>query len=400
MKILFAQTAYPPSIGGVQIHQHRLACTLSHKHDVTALCQWERNRTDWLLGTTLFSPSAAKDYVVDGIRVHKIGLALRDRLLLAPLLPIYYPATPLCAPIMSDLFLRHVDPFVADADVIHNARIGREYLSLALYRSARRHGKAFVFTPVHHPRWIGYRHRVFSYLSKRADAVVALTKAEKKILTDMGILEDRIFVTGIGPVVNEDAVAERFKMKYDVNAPFVLFLGQHFSYKGFKHVLKAMPIVWEKCPSTHFVFAGPAVGNSERSFKRHSDHRVRRIRKLSAQEKTDALSACALLCVPSTQESFGGVYTEAWSFEKPVIGAQIPSVSDLIHDGEDGYLVQPDHNMIAQRIVALLEDPERAGRMGKKGRQKVLEKYSWEKISHMTEGVYTYALDNRKAELK
>jgi hypothetical protein len=35
----------------------------------------------------------------------------------------------------------------------------------------------------------------------------------------------------------------------------------------------------------------------------------------------------------------GGVYTEAWSFCKPVIGCPIPAVSELIVEGVDGCLV-------------------------------------------------------------
>ena len=55
------------------------------------------------------------------------------------------------------------------------------------------------------------------------------------------------------------------------------------------------------------------------------DPRLIELGTVDLQQKTNALAACTLLCLPSTQESFGGVFTEAWSFEKPVIGANIPA---------------------------------------------------------------------------
>ena len=42
-----------------------------------------------------------------------------------------------------------------------------------------------------------------------------------------------------------------------------------------------------------------------------TDPRIHRLGSLNLQQKTNALAACTLLCVPSTQESFGCVYTEA-----------------------------------------------------------------------------------------
>jgi glycosyltransferase involved in cell wall biosynthesis len=92
--------------------------------------------------------------------------------------------------------------------------------------------------------------------------------------------------------------------------------------------------------------------------------------------------------VPSTQESFGGVYTEAWTFSKPVIGCRIPAVSEVINDGENGLLVEQNASDIAAKILQLLEDEAAALKMGNSGREKVTKEYSWEKIAEKTEDVY------------
>jgi len=168
----------------------------------------------------------------------------------------------------------------------------------------------------------------------------------------------------------------------------VLFIGQHYPYKGYKQTLEAARLVWQRVPDVHFVFIGPTIGKSEREFQAISDQRIHRLGAVDQKEKTDALAACNLLCVPSTQESFGGVYTEAWWFGKPVIGCPIPAVSEVISDGVDGFLVEQNAHQIAERICYFLLNPELTQRMGVAGRRKVEERYTWEKLAKSTRAVY------------
>jgi glycosyltransferase involved in cell wall biosynthesis len=109
---------------------------------------------------------------------------------------------------------------------------------------------------------------------------------------------------------------------------------------------------------------------------------------VSLAVKTAALAACDLLCVPSTQESFGGVYTEAWSFGKPVIGCPIPAVKAVITDGQDGYLVEQEAAAIADRINYLLHHPDQGARLGQAGYAKVQGRYSWPQLARQTLAVY------------
>jgi glycosyltransferase involved in cell wall biosynthesis len=89
--------------------------------------------------------------------------------------------------------------------------------------------------------------------------------------------------------------------------------------------------------------------------------------KVDLQTNTNAIAASTHLCVPSTQESFGGVYVEAWSFGKPVIGCNIPAVAEIITDGVNGYLVSQSLKQIGDRICHLLLNPTQATAMGAAG---------------------------------
>jgi len=388
MKLLYTLTAYPPAIGGAQLHQHLLAQQLHQKHPIQVITHWKQNRTDWLLGTTLKAPQKTQNYTIDHIPVHQIGISLQDKLKLLPYLPIYYPLMSLALPKIADILESYLTNYAQDKDLIHNVRIGREGLSYASYNIAKKLDIPFVFTPVHHPRWVGWRYREYIKLYQLADAVITLTNSEKKILIKLGVKEDKIHTTGVGPILAANADPEDFKQRYQINEPMVLFLGQHYPYKGYQQLLQAASQIWQKIPETKFVFVGPSVGNSEQIYAQYQDHRIIRLGSVDLQTKTDALAACTLLCVPSTQESFGGVYTEAWSFAKPVIGCDIPAVAEVISQGVDGFLVPQESQSIAETICQVLLDNNLAASLGIAGQRKVEEKFTWQRLAEKTEQIY------------
>ena len=175
----------------------------------------------------------------------------------------------------------------------------------------------------------------------------------------------------------------------------VLFLGQKYRYKNIAALLGAAPLVWERLPNARFVFAGPRTRYSRRVFGSVTDRRVVELPSVGLQEKTDALAACDLLCLPSSQESFGGVFVEAWMMGKPVIGARIPAVSEVISDGVDGLLTDPSAPAIAEKVLALLQDRRAAAAMGRAGRAKATERFTWERIAAVVDGAYAAAASGR-----
>jgi len=396
MKLLSTLTAFPPSLGGAQLHHHQLSLRLAIGHDVQIASHWDENRTDWLLGTTLRSPEMGSDYVYEGIPVHLIGLSRSQKRSMVPSVLTYYLAMDQAVERIGDVLADQIRPLASDADLIHNVRIGRAGLSKASLLLAHQQDIPFVITPVHHPRWSGWRYRVYQDIYCEADAVIALTAAEKSMLMDIGGRAERVFVTGIGPLLSNKQDGDSFRRVHDLEGPIILFLGQHYAYKGYLQLLQATEQVWENIPDAHFVFIGPAVGNSEKHFRNYQDRRVLRLGAVGLQEKTDTLAACDILCVPSTQESFGGVYTEAWSFSKPVIGCPIPAVREVVADGEDGVLVNQDAPEIADRITYLLSHPEQARKLGEAGKKKVLNRYTWDRIAKLTEQVYMKILGKQQ----
>jgi glycosyltransferase involved in cell wall biosynthesis len=371
---------------------HQVARRLAPVHDITVGSLWDSNRSDWLLGTTLRASPRPREYTIEGIRVHRIGLSAAEKRRLLPAVIGYYAAQGPAIRTIARVQSTHLDDLAPQADLVHNGRIGREPFSFASQLVARRKDVPFVLTPYHHPRWQGWWYRHFLDLYIQADALIALTNSEKETLGKLGARLDRVFVTGMGPVLAEPGDPQGFRDRHDLSGPVVLFLGQHYPYKGYRQLLAAAHLVWKRIPETSFVFIGPAVGRSEDDFRGIGDKRIVRLGTVDLSTKTAALAACDVLCVPSTQESFGGVYTEAWMFEKPVIGCSIPAVREIIEDGVDGFLVAQEARQIAERICYLLMTPGHARQIGRAGKRKVEAHFTWEKIAARTEAAYRSVL--------
>ena len=135
----------------------------------------------------------------------------------------------LALPPIANCISRYLDKYAQSADLIHNVRIGREWLSYASYQLAKKYDIPFIFTPVHHPRWVGWRYRAYIKLYQLADAVITLTETEKQTLINLGVDSDRITVTGMEPILAENADSQAFKETYKIPDPIILFLAQHHS---------------------------------------------------------------------------------------------------------------------------------------------------------------------------
>jgi L-malate glycosyltransferase len=84
---------------------------------------------------------------------------------------------------------------------------------------------------------------------------------------------------------------------------------------------------------------------------------------------------------PSFQEGMPNSVLEAMASGLPVAATRISGNVDLVFDGDNGLLVPPgDAPAMAEALVALLSDPERARRMGQRSRERVAERYGLDAV--------------------
>ena len=95
------------------------------------------------------------------------------------------------------------------------------------------------------------------------------------------------------------------------------------------------------------------------------------------------------LVIPSLTEGLPYVLLEAMANRVPVIASAVGDIPALIEDRRSGYLVPPgDASAIAERMIEVLDDPERARKIAKKAYRKASERYSADRMVRETERLY------------
>ncbi|MEA1887955.1 MAG: glycosyltransferase [Bacteroidota bacterium] len=86
-----------------------------------------------------------------------------------------------------------------------------------------------------------------------------------------------------------------------------------------------------------------------------------------------------ILVLPSEKEGFANVLLESMSYGKPPIAFDIGSPSELIVDGQHGFIVEKNNiEAMAERISQLYNNPEMLDKMGGNARQRIKEGFSLE----------------------
>jgi glycosyltransferase involved in cell wall biosynthesis len=108
-----------------------------------------------------------------------------------------------------------------------------------------------------------------------------------------------------------------------------------------------------------------------------------------------AIDAFALT---SANEGTPVVVIEAMAAGRPVVATDVGGVSDVVRDGEDGFLVAPgDTGRMAERLARLAHDPGLRERLGAAARLRVLGRYGVDRLVGDVDELYRSLLDTTSA---
>jgi len=103
----------------------------------------------------------------------------------------------------------------------------------------------------------------------------------------------------------------------------------------------------------------------------------------------DLMSAADILVLPSMAEAFGLVLAEALYVGVPVVATRVGGIPEIVADGVDGLLVpSADAAALAGAIIALLNDPAKRAALAGRGRTKVEQEFSFERMVRAYEDLY------------
>lgn len=178
----------------------------------------------------------------------------------------------------------------------------------------------------------------------------------------------------------------------------IMYVGRIVYHKGLEYFVRAAKYLESRDVQFLLVGTGDFRKELEDIIEREGlEDMVMFAGRVPNEELPDYYAATDVFVLPSVSrlEAFGIVALEAMASEVPVIVSDIPGVRDVIVEGKNGLLTEPMNSEdLAGKIRTLLENPDMAERMGKNGRKRVLERFTWGQVAKDIEYVY-YSILNR-----
>lgn len=425
MKLLFVTPLYRPFTSGATAFVAAMARRLSAAGRQVTVLTTDANAAETLWRPDAQSRGLPERETLDGVAVtrravrypwptpHAFGVLRRAGHWLArsPLsLAIQRPLLARLARWMPPLtgLAQTLQRMVAEADLVHAVESSWDGLFTAAAAAAVAQQKPFVAMPLMHLGDAHVRahfqmaHQVDAYC--RADTVLALSHQERAEYIRLGVAPARVHLIamGIEPIQPPDdpVVVAAFRQRFDFQGPLVAFLGANTYDKGaFTLALATAQLAAAGTPVT-VIYAGPGSDELTSFLARQSSdirtllqERVRILGVVDETTKHQLLAACDLLALPSQVDTFGIVLLEAWAHGKPVIGANVGGIPDLVREGQDGLLTPFGAGpALADAIRKLAFTPDLAARLGQAGRERVLQDFTWDRTYQTLLGVYDAVL--------
>jgi glycosyltransferase involved in cell wall biosynthesis len=232
--------------------------------------------------------------------------------------------------------------------------------------------------------------------------LLAVSHAVKEDLVAQGIDPARITVlyNALSPeefVAGRDARAMRAELAADVTTPVVGTFAHLSEKKGYRELFEAMPVIVRTVPNVQFWIVGQGNLLDELQTIARRDGIAGNVRFLGyRRDIADLMQAIDVMALPSRREPCALVYVEAALSKKPIVACRAGGSPESIADGETGLLVPVrDSVAIAEAILTLLTDCQRAARMGQAGYERARSLFGWERFITSLEAVYERVLDER-----
>ncbi len=240
--------------------------------------------------------------------------------------------------------------------------------------------------------WYSALKPYLSFLLSRLDEKIAVSEPAREF--------NRQYFEGPFDVIPNGIDTTRFREEHEPfpwardGAPRILFVGRYEEQrKGFKYLLRAMPLIRQQFPEARLVVVGNGRPEKyEEVISRYGIWGVDFVGMVPAEQLPRYYASCDLFCAPSIHgESFGIILLEAMASGKPVIASDIPGYASVMTDGREGLLAEPrDPTSIALAIVRLLSDDALKRRVAEQG-LKTAAHYAWPSVARQVLQTYEVA---------
>jgi len=239
--------------------------------------------------------------------------------------------------------------------------------------------------------------KIFKLTAKNCSMCVANCYAIKKEVIERENLPDEKIVVihnGLdisqyaGPL-NGNYLRTELHLKHDV--PIVGMIADiNFEIKGHRFFIEAAKRILAQAPNVEFILVGD--GALRQQYEKLSEELGVRQKIHFLGKRGDIpviLSSIKVSVLCSTSEGFSNVILESMAAGKAVVATNIGGNPELVTDDVTGFLVPPaDSKALANAIINLLHEPNKAVMMGAEGRKIVRERFTIEAMIKSYENLY------------
>lgn len=229
---------------------------------------------------------------------------------------------------------------------------------------------------------------------KKSDFIHVTTNAQKKDIIKMYKVKPKkiieishfIDIKKLTPIEELEKDVFYFKKKYKlIGKKIILFLGRKDKSKGVYFLFKAIRKLYHKDKKYILLFAGKDNMNWTffKKLNKDFDKFAIDLGYVEEKDKEIVFASCDVFCLPSINDSFGLVYLEAWHKKKPVIGAAINPIRELIETNKGGYCVSFGNvKQLKDTIEILFKNNKLRKRLGENGFKALINKYTLDAVKN------------------
>ena len=240
-------------------------------------------------------------------------------------------------------------------------------------------------------RWLNRGYAVIMrWTLRRADLVrTDATRNQKILIEKMQLKPEKVVVIPALPTQESidqfrgaDGETVKSSLRGNRYDGIVLFVGALEKVKNIPNLLRAAKLVLAACPRTLFAIIGdgPEKENLGKLCQELDvSQNIWFLGIIPYDELPAYYAACELVVLPSWSEGFARILMEASLAAKPIVATDVGGVTDIVIDGETGYIVPVnDSQQLAERVKELLQDKPKAAKMGDKGYKRAVSLFDFE----------------------
>jgi len=233
---------------------------------------------------------------------------------------------------------------------------------------------------------------------RKARFVHALTPYEKECLIELGVPEEKVVVipNGINPddfrdLPEKGLIYKKFPRLRDKK--LVLFLSRINWKKGLDDLIPAFAEVVKQVKDAHLLLVGPDnEGYIDRVNSWIKDYKlseyVTYFGPAYGRDKLMFLQDSNIFVLPSYSEGFPMSVIEAMYMGLPVVVTENIGIPEIIRESSSGIIVKKKQNEIADALINLFKDMDKAKEMGEMGRQYIMNNLTIDKAAERMIEIY------------